>query len=222
MGIALSHQNGGYCARDRRAVSHTLEIHPVTAERWPDLVELFERRGPRGAWPRTSACYCMFWRLPPAEYDAAFRRRSLENVSGGPNKKAMHELLVRGTVPGLLAYRGDDPIGWVAVSPRDELVRLRSSPGLGAEDEAESGRPWSISCFYIYRTAWRCGVGAALLDAAVARAVKHDGTSVEGYPVQAGSVDPYTGYDTMFAEAGFELVRAGRGRGRALWRRALP
>ena len=35
--------------------------------------------------------------------------------------------------------------------------------------------------------------------------------AVEGYPVQAGSVDPYTGYDTMLADAGFELVRAGGG-----------
>ena len=203
-------------------MSHGLEIHPVTAERWPDLVELFERPGPRGAWPRTSACYCMFWRLPPTEYEAAFRGRSLESVSGGPNKAAMEELLVGGTVPGLLAYRDGGPIGWVAVSPRDELVRLESSPGLRGEGDAENGRPWSISCFYVYRTAWRSGVGAALLDAAVARAVEHDATAVEGYPVQAGSVDPYTGYDTMFAEAGFELVRAGRGRGRALWRRNLP
>jgi GNAT superfamily N-acetyltransferase len=197
-------------------------IHPVTAERWPDLVELFERRGPRGAWPRTSACYCMFWRLLSEEYEAAFRQRSLESASGGPNKEAMEKLLVGGTVPGLLAYRGADPIGWVAVSPRDELVRLQSSPGLHAEEETEDGRPWSISCFYVHRTAWRSGVGTALLDAAVTRAVEHGATAVEGYPVQAGGVDPYTGYDTMFAHAGFELVRAGRGRGRALWRRSLP
>jgi GNAT superfamily N-acetyltransferase len=197
-------------------------IHPVTAERWPDLVELFERRGPRGAWPRTSACYCMFWRLPSEEYEAAFRQRSLESASGGPNKEAMEKLLVGGTVPGLLAYRGADPIGWVAVSSRDELVRLQSSPGLHAEEETEAGQPWSISCFYVHRTAWRSGVGTALLYAAVTRAVEHGATAVEGYPVQAGSVDPYTGYDTMFAHAGFELVRAGRGRGRALWRGSLP
>jgi hypothetical protein len=37
--------------------------------------------------------------------------------------------------------------------------------------------------------------------------------------VKAGSVDPYTGYDSMFERAGFELHRAGRGLGRALWRK---
>jgi len=53
------------------------EIVAVSADRWADLVDLFERRGPRGAWPRTSACYCMFWRVEPADYEAAFRQRSL-------------------------------------------------------------------------------------------------------------------------------------------------
>ena len=198
-----------------------LEIHPVTEERWPDLVDLFERPGPRGSWPRTSACYCMFWRLPPADYDAAFRRRSLENVSGGPNKDAMGKLVRGGAVPGLLAYREGQPVGWAAVSPRAELVRLESSPGLVSDAEPADERMWSVSCFYVHRSEWRHGVGAALLDAAVARAGEQDATAVEGYPVKTGSVDPYTGYDTMFAAAGFRLVQPGRGKGRALWRRAL-
>jgi GNAT superfamily N-acetyltransferase len=163
----------------------------------------------------------MFWRRPRAEYEAAFRKRSLESISGGPNKAAMKELVENGTVPGLLAYRGGEPIGWVAVSPRSELVRLESSPGLRAEGDPDDVRPWAISCFYVHRSAWREGVAAALLDAAVSRAVEHDATTVDAYPVTAPSVDPYTGYDTMFAAAGFRVVRPGRGRGRALWRRSL-
>ena len=160
----------------------------------------------------------MFWRLPPAEYELGFRQQSLENVSGGPNKQAMEDLVARGTVPGLLAYRDGEPIGWVAVSPRSELGRLEQVPTFGP---AEEPGDWSVSCFYVHRSEWRAGVGAALLDAAVARAREHGATAVEGYPVKAGSIDPYTGYDTMFAASGFELLRPGRGRGRALWRRAL-
>ena len=62
----------------------TLEIHPVTRERWPDLVELFERRGPRGGARNTPAygCWCMYW-----------RDRSLAH--GEPKKRAMAKL-VRG------------------------------------------------------------------------------------------------------------------------------
>jgi GNAT superfamily N-acetyltransferase len=194
-------------------------IVPVTADRWADLVDLFERRGPRGAWPRTSACYCMFWRLQSSDYEAAFRRRSLEGRSGGPNKAAMKRRLARGDVPGLLAYRDGRPVGWASVSPRSELVRLEHSPQLRTDDADDDEGTWSIGCFYVERASWRTGVGTALLAAAIDRAVAHGATRVEGYPVQAPSVDPYTGYDTMFARAGFRLIRPGRGRGRALWQK---
>jgi GNAT superfamily N-acetyltransferase len=196
-----------------------LEIVGATADRWADLVDLFERRGPRGAWPRTSACYCMFWRLEPSDYEAAFRRRSLENRSGGPSKAAMRRIVEHGGVPGLLAYRDGRPIGWVSVSPRSELVRLEHSPQLRPEDARDDERTWSVACLYVERTAWRTGVGTALLVAAVERAVAHGARRVEGYPVKAPSVDPYTGYDTMFERAGFRLIRPGRGRGRALWQK---
>ena len=59
----------------------------------------------------------MFWRLPPAEYELGFRQQSLEGISGGLNKHAMEDRVARGTVPGLLAYRGGTSIGWVR-SPR--------------------------------------------------------------------------------------------------------
>jgi ribosomal protein S18 acetylase RimI-like enzyme len=196
-----------------------LEVHAVTASRWPDLVELFEQRGPRGAWPRTSACYCMFWRLPPAEYEGAFRERSLQNISGGPAKEAMAELVRGGTVPGLLAYRAGRPVGWVSVSPRSQLVRLEHTTQLRSDDAPVDERTWSISCFYVHRSQARSGVGETLLTAAIAHALERGATAVEGYPVKAGSIDPYTGYDTMFAKAGFRLVLPGRGKGRALWRR---
>ena len=160
----------------------------------------------------------MFWRLPPAAYEDAFRERSLEGRGGGPSKRAMSKLVAAGAEPGLLAYRDGLAIGWVGV-PRSELVRLEHSPGLRGDDSA-GGTPWSISCFSVHRSEWRRGVGTALLDAAIARALEHGATAIEGYPVIAPSVDPYTGYDTMFAAAGFELVRPGRGKGRALWRRA--
>ena len=194
--------------RDTRIV----EIHPVTPDRWLDLVDLFERPGPRGAWPRTSACYCMFWRLPPADYEDGFRQRSLDNVGGGANKEAMEALVVRGTVPGLLAFREGQPIGWVAVSAarRARPARPRADARLRTTTPGDE-RTWSISCFYVHRSEWRTGVGAALLAAAVARAREHGATTVEGYPVKAGSVDPYTGYDTMFAAAGLRAASSGQG-----------
>ncbi len=39
-----------------------IEVQPVTPNRWNDLADLFERRGPRGGTPVTSNCWCMEWR----------------------------------------------------------------------------------------------------------------------------------------------------------------
>jgi GNAT superfamily N-acetyltransferase len=161
----------------------------------------------------------MFWRLQPSDYEAAFRQRSLEGRSGGPHKAALKRIVEHGGVPGLLAYRDGRPVGWVSVSPRSDLVRLEHSPQLHPEDAGDDERTWSVACLYVERTAWRTGVGTELLAAAVERAVAHGARRVEGYPVKAPSVDPYTGYDTMFDRAGFRLIRPGRGRGRALWQK---
>lgn len=163
----------------------------------------------------------MFWRLPPAEYEAAFRERSLQNVRGGPATVAMAKLVAGGTVPGLLAYRAGEPVGWVSVSPRSQLARLAHTTQLSSDEAPADEQTWSISCFYVHRSHARSSVGKTLLAAAAVHAVAHGATAVEGYPVKAGSVDPYTGYDTMFAAAGFRLVQPGRGKGRALWRRDL-
>jgi GNAT superfamily N-acetyltransferase len=163
----------------------------------------------------------MFWRVEPEEYEAAFRERSLTGTSGGPNKERMAELVAGGTVPGLLAYRDGSAVGWASTSPRSELVRVARSRQLLAGDDPEQTDVWSIACFYVHRSAWRTGVATALLAAAIEHAREHGAGAIEGYPVKPGSVDPYTGYDAMFARAGFRLVRAGRGRGRALWRRGL-
>jgi GNAT superfamily N-acetyltransferase len=161
----------------------------------------------------------MFWRLQPSDYEAAFRRRSLEKRSGGRNKEAMRRLVECGDVPGLLAYRDGRPVGWASLSPQSELVRLEHSPQLRPADADDDEGRWSIACLYVHRAAWRTGVGTGLLAAAVDRAIAHGARTIEGYPVAAPSVDPYTGYDTMFARAGFRLIRPGRGRGRALWQK---
>ncbi|HEX9891344.1 MAG TPA: GNAT family N-acetyltransferase [Actinomycetota bacterium] len=171
----------------------TLEVHPVTADRWKDLTRLF---GPNGA---TSGCWCMWWRQTSAEYD---------RDHGEPNRRALKRLVDRGRVPGLLAYRDGEPVGWVSVAPRDEFGRLDRSPVLGRVDD----RPvWSVVCFYIPRQHRRGGVGEALLRAAVDHAASRGAGIVEGYPVATADgkvpgASIYTGVVSMFRRAGFREV----------------
>jgi GNAT superfamily N-acetyltransferase len=163
-------------------------VLPVAADHWPDLVELFERKGPRGGTPMTAGCWCMWWRQRTGN-----RRR---------NKEAMRVLVAEGREPGLLAYIDSAPVGWVSVAPREEFGQLVRSRNYGPKDDDRG--VWSLVCFYVDRRAKRQGVAAALLDAAVAHAFAHGASSVEAYPHEQGD---YMGSPALFEAAGFEVIR---------------
>jgi GNAT superfamily N-acetyltransferase len=171
-----------------------VNVHPVTPDRWDDMVELFSRRGPRGGHKNSPAygCWCMYW-----------RDRTLRH--GEPKKRAMAKLVRAGREPGLLAY-GDDgaPVGWVAVAPRDEFTALLASPQYRPRDEVAG--VWSITCFVIDKDARRKGIAGALLDAAVEYAFAHGAAAVEAYPHVAKG-DDYMGGLDLYERAGFAKAR---------------
>lgn len=174
----------------------SLEVRPVTPDRWDDLVKLFGLD--RGAY---SGCWCMWWRQRAKEY---------ERDRGAANGEAMRSIVEDGREPGLLAYRDDRPVGWVSVAPREEFGRLDRSRVLARVDDEEV---WSIVCFYIDRRDRRSGVGTTLLGAAVRRASERGARWVEAYPVdleattvRKASAELFTGTLAMFEEAGFEEV----------------
>ena len=170
-----------------------MEIHPVTPKRWSDMVELFERRGPRGGHQNVPAygCWCMYW-----------RDRSLEH--GTPKKRAMGRLVRAGREPGLLAYDDGSPVGWVAVAPREAYEALLRSPQYRPQDVDEG--VWSIVCFVVDRPAQGRGVAGELLDAAVEHACRHGAAAVEAYAHRVKD-DDYMGGLRLYAAHGFEPVR---------------
>jgi GNAT superfamily N-acetyltransferase len=173
----------------------SLEVHPVTAERWRDMVELFERRGPRGGHANTPAygCWCMYW-----------RDRSL--VHGEPKKRAMAKLVREGREPGLLAYEDGRPVGWIAVAPRQEYAPILSSPQYRPRESGGGEAVWSIVCFAIDKGSRRAGLAGVLLDAAVAYAFAHGATSIEAYPHVSSRAD-YMGHVDLYRRVGFAHVR---------------
>jgi ribosomal protein S18 acetylase RimI-like enzyme len=179
-------------------VKTSREVHPVTPERWSDMVELFERRGPRGGYRNVPAygCWCMYW-----------RDRSLEH--GTPKKRAMGAIVRAGREPGLLAYESGSPIGWVAVAPRDEYAALLRSPQYSPRDEDEG--LWSIVCFAVDRPVQKQGVAGELLDAAVEHACARGAGAIEAYAHRSKGND-YMGGIALYRAHGFEPVRATRSR----------
>jgi GNAT superfamily N-acetyltransferase len=171
----------------------SLAVRPATAERWADLVDLFERRGPRGGYRNVPAygCWCMFW-----------RDRSLEH--GTPKKRALGSLVRAGREPGLIAYDAGAVVGWISVAPREEYHVLLRSPQYRPADADED--VWSIVCFVVDRPCWGEGVAAVLLDGAIEHAQARSAAHLEAYPHRLKK-DNYMGHIDLFLERGFQIVR---------------
>lgn len=113
--------------------------------------------------------------------------------------------------PGLVAYAGDEAVGWISIGPREDYERLAYSRALAPVDQTPV---WSIVCFVVGRRSRGQGVARALLEAGVAYARDHGATVLEAYPVEVAdgrripSGDVYRGTLSMFQAAGFrEVVR---------------
>jgi GNAT superfamily N-acetyltransferase len=170
-----------------------LTFSPVTPPRWPDLEALF---GPRGA---CGGCWCMTWKL---------KRSEIVQRLGEPNRLALKAIVDSGEVPGLLAYVGERPVGWIAIEPRRAFPTLERSRILKPVDDQPV---WSVVCFFVARGYRRKGVTVALLQAAVAYAKSRGAGIIEGYPVEPknDNVSPvfvYTGIASAFRKAGFVEV----------------
>lgn len=170
------------------AVEQVIEVHPISRERWLDLVELFERPGPRGGTPMPGSCWCMWW-----------RQRTGDAVK---NKNAMRSLVHGGDDPGLLAYKDGVPVGWVSVGRRESFGQLMRSPQYKPRDD--DPHVFAIVCFYVDPRSRHAGVSGALLDAAVEWARGQRATAIEAYP---NSSPDFMGRLEAFERRGFEPVR---------------
>jgi len=169
------------------------EFHPLTRERWKDLERLF---GPRGA---CEGCWCMWWRIPRAEF--------MKN-RGERNKEALRNTVDSGKIPGILAYFQGKPVGWCAVSPREDYPALERSRILQKVDDKSV---WSVVCFFVDKDFRHKGITVKLLNAAVDYVREKGGKIVEGYPkeVEKNKMSDtffYNGVVSAFRKAGFAEV----------------
>lgn len=176
-----------------------LVFRPATPGRWRDLEALF---GPNGA---CAGCWCMFWKQTNAEFRAG---------KGARNRRTLRRAVASGEVPGLLAYAGREPVGWVAVEPRARYARLAVSRSLPAVDDQPV---WSAPCFFVARRFRRRGLTGRLLQAAAEHVRRRGGRILEAYPVDSSrklsGAELYRGAYSTFVRLGFaEVARRSRTR----------
>ncbi len=172
-------------------------VHPATAERWPDIETLF---GPRGA---TGGCWCMWWRKARSAFD---------RDKGDVNRAEFADLVTEGPPPGLIGYRGGEPVAWVALAPRSAYpVAARSRIARVPSPDATM---WLISCLFVHRDHRRQGLSTEMVRQAVAFAAANGARIVDAVPVENSAAQPdvfvFTGLPSTFLAAGFvEIARPG-------------
>lgn len=181
-----------------------LSFEPLRRNNWDSLVSLFGARGACGG------CWCMAWRLPPAVF---------RTLKGEGAKKALQQLVKRKKPLGMLALDGKTPVGWCAVAPREQFVRLAGSRILAPVDD----RPvWSITCLFLAKEYRKQGISATLIAAAADYAKKNGAAIVEAYPFDQKTKLPdafvWTGLASSYETAGFREV-ARRSRTRPIMRK---
>ncbi len=172
-----------------------MEIVPASPAVWDALAHLFVRAG----GPDARFCWCIFWRV---------RARDFSQSTPAANRDRLHGLIEAGPPPGLVAFRDGRAVGWVALAPRPEFVRIELSRVI---PRVEGPAAWSIPCFVVARDARRAGVASALLGAAVEHARAAGAPALEGYPIDPAGVPggrvpdtgAYVGTRSMFERAGF-------------------
>jgi GNAT superfamily N-acetyltransferase len=180
-----------------------LRIVPANRADPGDLDAIFGSRG------SAFRCRCQRYRLERGETFAgtpveerAMRLRD-QTRAGQPDASA---------TTGLVAYLGDEPVGWVAVAPRaghQGLVREFTVPWKGREEDRADASVWAITCLFVRAGHRRSGLSRELAAAAVAFARERGARAVEAYPITTTAVideELHVGTVPTFEAAGLTEV----------------
>src|SRR5712692_9025568 len=88
-----------------------LDIRPLEPDDWPIIVKLFGDNGACGG------CWCMWPRVPRGG-------KLWDDLKGAKNRDRFRRLVRAGKVHGVLAFRGEEPVGWCSFGPRSTFPRL--------------------------------------------------------------------------------------------------
>jgi GNAT superfamily N-acetyltransferase len=184
-----------------------IRVVPANEARWEDLEAVFGTRGD------PARCWCQRYKMARGESwasvgaeELAFRLRT-QSDWGDP---------ASGYASGLVAYIGEEPVGWCAVEPRTAYPRMLLKtrvPWDGRDEDKTDDSVWAVTCF-VTRTGYRHrGVSRALVRAAVDFARQRGARALEGYPMitEPGQdvglpAELNVGVRSAFADAGFTEV----------------
>jgi GNAT superfamily N-acetyltransferase len=158
--------------------------------------------------PWWGGCYCTFYDDPRTEDEV-----NASNDKRSENRAARERTIRQGRASGLLAYAGDEVVGWCNVAPRSSYVNPRYLTKAMVDPNERVG---SITCFVVSSRRRKSGVAPELLRSACGLIKKWGYPVAEGYPrnPELSGDSPYKippenlsfrGSLSMFLRAGFQV-----------------
>ncbi|MCW6009272.1 GNAT family N-acetyltransferase [Micromonospora sp. CPCC 205371] len=180
-----------------------LRIVPANEASWDDLATIFGS---------TDAGHCQCQRFKVVGWiwrDSTHEQRTemlrVQTACGDPNAPR---------TSGLVAYADGEPVGWVAVEPRTEYPKLRTSrvPWTGRHEDKDDDGVWAVTCFVVRKGYRGRGLTYPLAQATIAFACERGARALEAYPMitEPGREitwgETHVGTRQVFEEAGFTQV----------------
>ncbi len=164
-------------------------VRVVPATRFDDVATMV---GPKR--PDANVCWCLSYRVPG---------RVNRSLSGPARGDRVRELMAGGP-PGVLAYDGDEVVGWAAIHPRAD-TSFATNRRIPHVDDLDV---WSLWCVRVRPGHRGQGISHDLVAGAVDFARSQGAPAVEAYPVdnRGEKVDltmAYVGTRALFEHAGF-------------------
>jgi len=166
-----------------------IQVRPATS--FEDVKTMV---GPKRA--DASVCWCLSYRLSSSKEN--------QELVGPARGERVLELVNQDPPPGVLAYDGDEVVGWAAVHPRADtsFAKNRKIPHVDDLDV------WSVWCIRVRPGHRGEGISHQLLAGAVEFARANGAPAIEGYPLhnEGAKIDltmAYVGTKHLFERAGF-------------------
>lgn len=180
-----------------------VRVVPADRAGFDDVQAVFGTHG------SAARCQCQRYKLEPHEsferQPVALRAERLRvQISGDDTDGAPSS--------GLVAYDGEEPVGWCAVEPRRNchgLVRNQKVPWADRDEDRTDPHVWALTCLFVRPGHRRQGISRALVDAAVEAARRGGARTIEAYPMTTTNAlndELHPGLLWTFLEAGFVEV----------------
>ena len=181
-----------------------VRIVPANEASWADLQGIF------GTTDYPSRCHCQrfkvigwIWRDSTQEERTAMLE--VQTACGDPDAA---------DTSGLVAYVDGEPAGWVAVEPRTEYPKLRTSrvPWSGRDEDKDDDGVWAVTCFVVRKSYRGRGLTYPLARATVDFARERGARALEAYPMithpgkEITWGETHVGTRQVFEHAGFKEI----------------